>query len=167
MTEELLDLVDKHDRVIGAVTRAAAHKDPALRHREVAILLHNRQGQVLLCRRPLSKKVNPGAWAASAAGHVSAGEEPSVCAYRELEEELSVACDLTFVGKAEVRESEESYFAYCYTGLLPAAAELLCDPAEVAETCLCGLEEAEELLRLDRPTGAVHRQLLAAVRATS
>jgi isopentenyl-diphosphate delta-isomerase len=128
---ELLDLVDAEDQVIGTVERTRAHADPTLRHREVAILLTDASGRVLMTRRALTKAVNPGRWAASAAGHVDAGELPLLAARREMEEELGQHCLLEFVGKVLVEEPWESYYAYCYLG--EASEEIVVDPAETSE----------------------------------
>jgi isopentenyl-diphosphate delta-isomerase len=160
MSDELLDLVDSEDRVIGTVARSAAHKNPRLIHREIAVLLTDGGGKVLVCRRALTKAINPGKWSASAAGHVGAGEDPGLCASRELKEELGIEVDLKLVGKERVTEEFESYFAYCYLGELPCDAVLECDASEICEERLCSKAEAEALLLDGAPTNGVLKFLL-------
>ena len=67
--DELLDLVDENDRVIGTVLKAATERDPGLVHREVAILIH-RDDELLWQLRSDAKTVMPGTWDIACAGQV-------------------------------------------------------------------------------------------------
>jgi isopentenyldiphosphate isomerase len=107
---ELFDLVDLADRVVGRVRRGEAHRDPALIHRSVQILVLDRDGRVLLQRRSRAKDLFPGYYCASASGHVMSGDDYAATARRELAEELGVAARLRFVGKALVRSEPETEF---------------------------------------------------------
>lgn len=86
---ELLDIVDDQDNVVGQATRWLAHSQ-GLKHRAVHILVFNRAGQLFLQHRSASKDTYPNCWDSSAAGHVEAGETYDTCALRELEEELGI-----------------------------------------------------------------------------
>src|SRR3989344_3250763 len=86
--DELLDLVNKKDEVIGTVWKSEAHKNPKLIHREIAVAVFNQNGEVLLQRRSLNKSKGPGKWQITVAGHVSAGEDPRDAVAREVYEEL-------------------------------------------------------------------------------
>ncbi|OHE87982.1 MAG: NUDIX hydrolase [Verrucomicrobia bacterium RIFCSPLOWO2_12_FULL_64_8] len=89
-TEDWLDVVDEHDRVVGRAPRHEVHAR-GLRHRAVHVLVFNRAGDVFLQKRSMHKDTAPGAWDSSASGHVDAGEDYDGCAARELREELGVA----------------------------------------------------------------------------
>jgi isopentenyl-diphosphate delta-isomerase type 1 len=89
MSEEIFDVVNEHDEVIGRETRAAVHR-LGLRHRAVHVLVFNARGEVFLQKRSLQKDCFPGAWDSSAAGHLDSGEDYDACAVRELHEELGV-----------------------------------------------------------------------------
>ncbi|HEX6819914.1 MAG TPA: NUDIX domain-containing protein [Ktedonobacterales bacterium] len=106
--EELFDLVDLHDRVIGQIRRSDAHRNPALLHRSVQILVFARDGRLLLQRRSQTKDLFPGYYCASASGHVASGEEYAAAARREIVEELGIAPKLRYVGKALVRSEPET-----------------------------------------------------------
>jgi isopentenyl-diphosphate delta-isomerase type 1 len=106
--DEVFDLVDADDRVIGRVRRGDAHRDPALLHRSVQILIFADDGQLLLQRRSAAKDLFPGYWCASASGHVASGEDYATTATREVEEELGVAPKLVYVGKTLVRSEQET-----------------------------------------------------------
>ena len=87
MQEELLSVVDEHDRVVGYRERGEVHR-LGLRHRAVHVMVFNRRGEVFLQKRSLNKDEFPGLWDSSAAGHLAPGEGYAECALRELEEEL-------------------------------------------------------------------------------
>ena len=88
-SEEWFDIVDEHDRVVGAAPRSEVHAR-SLRHRAVHVLVFNRAGDVFLQKRSMHKDTAPGAWDSSASGHVNRGEEYDDCAFRELREEIGL-----------------------------------------------------------------------------
>ena len=87
--DELLDVVDVEDRVIGVRRRGDIHAE-GLMHRAVHVLGFNAQGELFLQKRSMSKDEQPGRWDSSAAGHVDSGEDYHQCAERELAEELGI-----------------------------------------------------------------------------
>ncbi len=87
MGEEIFDVVDAGDRVIGRAPRAEVHR-LGLLHRAVHVLVFNRAGEVFLQKRSMAKDTWPGAWDSSASGHLDRGEDYDACALRELEEEI-------------------------------------------------------------------------------
>ncbi|MGE0486914.1 MAG: NUDIX domain-containing protein [Gammaproteobacteria bacterium] len=87
--EEILDVVDAADVVVGQATRAEIHRR-GLRHRAVHIVVSNPRGEVFVQQRALSKDCQPGLWDTSAAGHVDHGESYDAAAERELAEELGL-----------------------------------------------------------------------------
>lgn len=89
VSQELLDVVDAHDRVIEVMPRGEVHR-LGLMHRSVHILVFNSAQQLFLQKRSMNKDSNPGLWDSSAAGHVDAGETYCGCAQRELGEELGL-----------------------------------------------------------------------------
>jgi isopentenyldiphosphate isomerase len=89
-TEELFDVVDEHDEVIGQRTRRDVHQLD-LRHRAVHVLIFNSRGEVFLQKRSRSKDCFPGCWDSSASGHLEPGEPYDACAIREVQEELGWA----------------------------------------------------------------------------
>lgn len=85
--DELFDVVDGQDRVVGQAPRREVHARHLL-HRAVHVLIHNAEGQVFLQRRSLQKDTFPGCWDSSCSGHLDAGEDYLTAARRELGEEL-------------------------------------------------------------------------------
>ena len=112
--DELFDLVDLGDNVIGTVRRGEAHRNPALIHRSVQILLFASDGRVLLQRRSSSKDLYPDYYCASASGHVASGEAYAATAERELAEELGISAPLTYLAKVLVQSEPETEISALY-----------------------------------------------------
>ncbi|HEX8730844.1 MAG TPA: NUDIX domain-containing protein [Ktedonobacterales bacterium] len=106
--DELFDLVDERDTVIGVVRRGEAHRNPALIHRSAQTLVFDGAGRALLQLRSARKDLYPGYYCASASGHVIAGDTYEATARRELEEELGVSAALTELGVRLVRSQLET-----------------------------------------------------------
>jgi isopentenyldiphosphate isomerase len=89
MTEEIFDIVNERDEVIGQAPRREVHAR-GLRHRAVHVLVFNACGQVFLQKRSQLKDTARGKWDSSSSGHVDAGEDYDACAVRELREEIGL-----------------------------------------------------------------------------
>ena len=89
MTEEIFDVVNERDEVIGQQSRSEVHR-LGLMHRAVHVLVFNAAGLVFLQKRSLKKDRQPGVWDSSASGHVDSGEDYDACAVRELHEEIGL-----------------------------------------------------------------------------
>ena len=85
--DELFDVVDHNDRVVGQAPRGEVHARKLL-HRAVHVLVHNARGELFLQRRSLLKDTFPGCWDSACSGHLDAGEDYLTAARRELGEEL-------------------------------------------------------------------------------
>ena len=89
MSEEIFDVVNDRDEVIGQAPRSEVHRR-GLKHRAVHVLVLNARGELFLQKRSLTKDSHPGTWDSSASGHLDRGEEYDACAVREVREELGV-----------------------------------------------------------------------------
>ena len=89
MTEEIFDVVNERDEVIGRQPRGEVHR-LGLMHRAVHVLVFNAAGQVFLQKRSMKKDRQPGLWDSSSSGHVDSGEDYDACAVRELREEIGL-----------------------------------------------------------------------------
>ncbi len=94
MSEEIFDIVNDRDEVVGQETRARVHR-LGLKHRAVHVLVFNRRGELFLQKRSLKKDTFPGAWDSSASGHLDTGEDYDACAVRELREEIGLKMEQT------------------------------------------------------------------------
>ena len=100
MNEEIFDVVNQRDEVVGQAPRREVHRT-GLKHRAVHVLVFNARGEVFLQKRSMTKDTFPGAWDSSASGHLDTKEEYDACALREVREELGVV--LTTVPRRQLR----------------------------------------------------------------
>lgn len=91
MNDEIFDVVNERDEVIGRNIRPEVHR-LGLRHRAVHVLIFNRAGKIFLQKRSMKKDNFPGVWDSSASGHLDSGEAYDACAVREMGEELGCKC---------------------------------------------------------------------------
>ncbi len=87
MSEEIFDIVNERDEVIGRMPRPQVHRE-GHKHRAVHVLVFNARGEIFLQKRSMTKDTFPGAWDSSASGHLESGEDYDAAALRELGEEL-------------------------------------------------------------------------------
>lgn len=94
MYEEILDIVDKHDHIVGSIRKddVEIYKLIAqnLAIRAVWLFLVNDQGKLWIPRRTMHKRIAPGGLDGSMAGHISQGETYEQALYREVAEELNI-----------------------------------------------------------------------------
>ncbi|MGQ4436369.1 MULTISPECIES: NUDIX hydrolase [unclassified Streptomyces] len=88
--DEILDIVDEQDQVIGQSPRGEAYAQ-GLRHRAAFIQARDAQGRVFVHRRTPTKLVFPSLYDMFVGGVVGAGESYDDAALREAEEELGVS----------------------------------------------------------------------------
>ena len=89
MSEEIFDVVNEQDEVVGQALRREVHAR-GLWHRAVHVLVFNRKGEIFLQKRSLKKDNHPGVWDSSTSGHVDSGEDYDTAAVRELREEIGL-----------------------------------------------------------------------------
>ena len=80
--EEMFDVVDSSDKVIGRASREEVHRKGLL-HRSTHLLVFDESGRVLLQKRSMRKDWFPGRWDSSVSGHVDSGEHYDECVVRE------------------------------------------------------------------------------------
>jgi isopentenyldiphosphate isomerase len=115
MPEEIFDVVNERDEVVGRRSRQEVHR-LGLMHRAVHVLVFNARGQVFLQRRSRSKDRQPGLWDSSASGHLDSGESYDACAVREVHEELGLvlagAPERLFKLPASAQTDQEHVWVY-------------------------------------------------------
>ena len=90
MSDEIFDIVNERDEVIGQRTRREVHRDGD-KHRAVHVFVFNSRGQIFLQKRSMKKDSAPGKWDSSASGHLDTGEDYDPCAVREVREEIGLS----------------------------------------------------------------------------
>lgn len=114
MAEEMADIVDEADAVIGTATRSEVRARKLL-HRGIVVLVRNSSGEVYVHRRTGTKDVFPGMYSMFVAGMVSAGDDYDDTARRELTEELGITgAPLRFISKHVLTGPENPHWVQAY-----------------------------------------------------
>jgi isopentenyl-diphosphate Delta-isomerase len=130
--DEIFDVVDEHDAVIGQATRREVHAR-GLWHRAVHVLVFSVDGRVFLQKRSMAKDTAPGCWDSSCSGHLDAGEDYAAAAVRELREEigLAVAGPEALTPLFKTRASAETGWEFVWIYRMQSDAPLTLNPAEI------------------------------------
>jgi isopentenyldiphosphate isomerase len=113
MAEEIFDIVNERDEVIGQKPRKVVHAT-GLWHRAVHILVFNKKGDVFLQKRSMLKDTAKGLWDSSSSGHVDTGEEYDVTAVRELREEIGLVMPQPPRRLFKVDACKETSWEFCW-----------------------------------------------------
>ena len=129
--DEVFDVVDESDRVIGQAPRAEVHARH-LRHRAVHVLVFNDRSEVYLQKRSATKDTFPGRYDSSASGHLGRGEAYDDCAVRELQEELGLTIVRGRLQKHfQIEACEQTGWEFVWTYCLQTGDEPRINPAEI------------------------------------
>lgn len=127
--EEILDVVDEFDRVIGSAPRSEVHRVWRL-HRAVHVFAFDGSGRLWLQKRSAQKDCFPRAWDSSAAGHLGRGESYEACAIREICEEIGLRVVPRFRFKLAACEATGWEYVEVYTCRARGAIHYDCDEIE-------------------------------------
>ena len=113
MGNELFDVVDEDDRVLGQSERSHVHSEGLL-HRAVHVFVFNKGGDLYLQKRSVLKDSSPGLWDSSASGHLDVSEEYHCAAIRELSEELGISLEVDLICSIKPSENTGWEFVRLY-----------------------------------------------------
>ena len=140
--QELVDIVDEQDRVVGQATREEV-RARGLRHRAAYILVFNSLGQLFVHRRTATKDVYPSRFDVAVGGVVNAGESYDDSARRELAEELGIEdAELRRVVSLAFTEGENRVNGMVYSCTWDGRVRL--QPEEIESGEWLDLEEVAE-----------------------
>ena len=132
MSEEIFEVVDANDQVIGQKTRSEVHR-LGLRHRAIHLLVFNAKGELFLQKRSMKKDCFPGTWDSSVSGHVDAGETYDACALREPREEIGLELAAVPERLFKVDACEETGHEFCWVYCLEHEGPFHLDTEEISE----------------------------------
>lgn len=92
--DEVLEIIDEDNRVIGSATRGECYKKGYL-HRAVNLFIFNSKGEVFLHKRSEKKLKYPLFWDMSCSEHVKPSESFLDAAKRGIKEELGIEMSLS------------------------------------------------------------------------
>ena len=147
--DEIVDIVDENDNVVGKSTKGEVNSNPSLIHREIGIIIFDDHKRVLTQQRSRKKKNNPLIWTISVAGHVPSGMTYDEAAHMELKEELGFDTKLVVYEKELFREKNETQMVTSFLGKFPDGVKIFFNQDEVEECRFADLPELEELNKKD------------------
>ena len=105
MAEEKVILVNNNDTPIGLMEKMEAH-EKALLHRAFSVFVFNKNDELMLQQRALSKYHSPGLWTNTCCSHPRVDEPVIDAGRRRLMEEMGFDCEIEkifdFIYKAEL-----------------------------------------------------------------
>lgn len=146
MQDEVFDVVNERDEVIGQLARREVHRQ-GLKHRAVHVLIFNARGELFLQKRSLKKDNHPGVWDSSAAGHLDTGEEYDVCAMREVQEELGIKLPCVPQRVLRVNACEETGQEFVWVYRCEHEGPFQLHPEEIDEGAWFTLEKIRSWIR--------------------
>jgi isopentenyldiphosphate isomerase len=129
-----VSIVNEQDEIIGAKEREECSAGDITR--TSGIWITDKDGNILLARRALSKKYDPGCWGPAAAGTVEEGETYETNIIKETEEELGIKNIKPIISHKFRRHrslSEHEYFAQWFTAIIDRNTPLVIQREEVEE----------------------------------
>ncbi len=151
--DELLDIVDGNDNVIGQQWRSEIYAQKLSNFRAVNAFVINKHNQVWIPRRTAQKKLFPQCLDMSVSGHVAAGESYEQAFERELQEELNVSLSQVhyrLLGKLTPATHGVSAFMHLY--LIVMDADPVYNPNDFESASWFTLEALQELIKQGEPT---------------
>lgn len=155
MDDEMIDICDENNNLLGIQKlKREVHRE-GLWHRTVHVWIYNSKKEILLQLRAKEKPTYPDRWDISAAGHISAGEEPITSARREVKEEVGLNLkkeDLIFWTirkiKSVFKKIKDNEFYYVYFFKFDGSInELKLQKEEVQEIKFLPITKLEEELK--------------------
>ena len=141
--DEIFDVCDPDDNVIGQAPRAEVHAKGLL-HRAVHMWVFRSDGRLLMHFRSANKDEYPHCYTSSASGHVDSGESYHAAAVRELREELGLKASLEFLVKLPAgpeTANEHTVLYRCETDDTPTP-----DPGEIERIEWRTIDEVAETI---------------------
>lgn len=122
--EEILPIVDDNGTVIGKAPRYVCHSNKNILHPVVHLHVFNNNHDLLLQKRSLAKRIQPGKWDTAVGGHIAYGEDTLTALKREASEEIGLKdftpIEITHYKWQSAVESEIiNVFATISNGTLP------------------------------------------------
>ncbi|MDD5139878.1 MAG: NUDIX domain-containing protein [Verrucomicrobiales bacterium] len=135
MSEEIFDIVNERDEVVGQAPRKEVHAR-GLWHRAVHVLVFNARGEVFLQKRSMQKDIAAGKWDSSASGHLDTGEDYDTCAVREVREEIGLHLTATGASRPLTRlfkidACKETGWEFCWIYTCRSEGPFILHPEEI------------------------------------
>ena len=143
MSEEIFDIVDENDEIIGQRPRSEVHQ-LGLLHRAIHLLVYNSKGELFLQKRSKQKDCFPNTWDSSASGHLDSGENYDDCIIREPKEELGLELSQPPERLFKINACEETGQEFVWIYRLQHEGPFQLDPEEISDGGWFTLDKIDE-----------------------
>lgn len=130
MRDEWFPLVNEEGEIIGKATRKECHSGSKQLHPVIHLHIFNKEGELYLQKRSMTKDIQPGKWDTAVGGHIDYGETVEEALRREVREELGIT-DFTpqfitrYVFESAIEKELVNTFRTVYDGkIIPDTEEL-------------------------------------------
>ncbi len=130
MADEIFDIVNERDEVIGQAPRKEVHAR-GLWHRAIHVLVFNTCGEVFLQKRSMLKDTAKGKWDSSTSGHVDSGEAYDATAVRELSEEIGLVVAQPPERLFKIDSCKETGWEFCWIYRCASEGPFVLHPEEI------------------------------------
>lgn len=150
MKEQVI-LVNEKDEPLGLMEKMKAH-EKGLLHRAFSVFVVDKQNNLLLQQRALSKYHSGGLWTNTCCSHPRNGETALQAAHRRLKEEMGFDCELqhllSFIYKAELDKGlTEHELDHVFIGTWQGIPKI--NPEEVESYRWMHVDEVDRDIRLN------------------
>lgn len=146
MSEEMLDVVDEEDNVVGVKTRTEV-LEKNLRYRSVYFIVKNKNNEILITKRSMSKDKFPGLYEIPG-GTVRSGEDYGACAKREIKEELGIeGVDMKMIFSLNYEDDDNNQIMKVYEVFYDG--EIIPEEKEIEEFFYISVDELIEMIIKD------------------
>ena len=145
MDEEWFPLVDEAGNIVGRATRRECHDGSKRLHPVVHLHIYNKDGDLFLQKRSLTKDIQPGKWDTAVGGHVDYGESIEEALRREAREELGIeGFEAELMARYVFESSIEKELVHTYRTVYEGP--FTPDKEELDDACFWRIDEIESQL---------------------
>lgn len=145
MKTEWFPLVNEKGETIGKATRQECHNGSKLLHPVVHLHIFNKEGDLFLQKRSLTKDIQPGRWDTAVGGHIDYGERIEEALRREAREELGIlSFNPLFIRRYVFESAIEKELVHTFRTIYEGSFHL--DPEELADGRFWSISEIKENL---------------------
>ncbi len=141
--DEQLIVVDHEDNFLRAAPRDEVRRD-VLRHRAVAILLFDTEGNIFVHQRSSEKDIFPSYYDVCIGGCVRQDEDIDVAARRELKEEAGIDAEPQYLFGIDYESDDNRNYAHVYK--VTSSQTVSFDDGEIVWGKFMPMEEAEKMM---------------------
>lgn len=162
--DEILDIVNEHDQIIGQMYRSEIYKQKLKSFRVINAFLVNNRNELWIPRRTHHKKLFPLCLDASVGGHVMSGEHYHQAFERELQEELNLnAADCNYEIVARLTPHTHNASAFMHLFIIHTSITPHYNTNDFESAQWISIQDLQSLIKNGEPTKGDFPLLITAI----